>query len=232
MKLLNVKLLYLILFYIPERFMRNPLGMLTNLVKSTRYVLRNLRNVPRFGHKNELFKHSISEVEVGGSFLEFGVYKGTSVNYIASLVPNKTVYGFDSFEGIPEHWGIMPKGYFKLDSLPEVRSNVKLIAGLFQETLESFLTEHPERIAFIHMDADLYSSTKYVLLTLARNNRLERGSVIQFDELFNYMDWWKEGEYKAFLEFAEQFKVEFEYLGYHLSTGIAVGAVSIRILKI
>ena len=39
-----------------------------------------------------------------GLFLEFGVYKGTSINFISSLIPDKKIYGFDSFGGLPEEW--------------------------------------------------------------------------------------------------------------------------------
>ena len=44
-------------------------------------------------------------------------------------------------------------------------------------------------------------------------NRIVPGTVIQFDEYFNYPGW-QDGEYKAFKEFVESRDVEFEYLGY------------------
>ena len=65
-----------------------------------------------------------------GLILEFGVFSGVTVNRI-STVTNKTVYGFDSFEGLPEDWGRgMNKGFFKCD-LPEVNNNVELVVGWF-----------------------------------------------------------------------------------------------------
>jgi hypothetical protein len=45
-------------------------------------------------------------VTVDGFFLEFGVCTGTSINFLGALNPKKTIYGFDSFEGIPEDWDI------------------------------------------------------------------------------------------------------------------------------
>lgn len=37
-------------------------------------------------------------------FLEFGVHNGSSINFFAKHY-QKTIYGFDSFDGLPESWG-------------------------------------------------------------------------------------------------------------------------------
>jgi hypothetical protein len=63
----------------------------------------------------------------------------------------------------------------------------------------------------MHMDADLYSSTKCVFDLLF--DRMVPGTVLQFDEYFNYPGW-QEHEHKAFTEFVDAHKVKFEYLGY------------------
>ena len=56
-----------------------------------------------------------------GLVLEFGVWKGTSLHHLTTRLSSRKVYGFDSFEGLPETWGsVLPKGTFKLDSLPEI----------------------------------------------------------------------------------------------------------------
>lgn len=171
-------------------------------------------NILEFESRNKLLQHSISKVKVNGLFMEFGVFEGVSINYIASLIPNKKVYGFDSFKGLPEHWrGVYSQGYFELDKMPKVKRNVKLIVGLFQKSLEPFLERHIEKVAFLHLDADLYSSTRYVLFTLAKNNKLQNGTVIQFDEFCGYPRWHVNGEYKAFLEFVKKFKIRFLVLG-------------------
>lgn len=203
---------------------------LRQIIYSEIFIIKNLYKVPRFKNRHELFSHSINKVQIHGLFSEFGVYKGESINYIASLVPEEIVYGFDSFMGLPEDFtNKYKKGEFRLNKLPLVLNNIKLIVGLFQESLDGFLKEHRENIAFIHMDADLYSSTKYVLFKLANEKRFQKGTVIQFDELFYYPEWWIKGEYKAFLEFVKYFNVKFQYIG-HCSP--FNGKVSVKILDI
>jgi hypothetical protein len=151
---------------------------------------------------------------IGGSGLccEFGVFKGDSVNFIAERLPTSIVYGFDSFEGLPDDWrpGIKA-GHFKLNNLPAVRSNVRLIRGWFDQTVSVFLEQHPEPAAYLHIDSDLYTSAKTVLDLFAP--RIRPGTIIVFDEFFNYPGW-KDGEFKAFQEFVQRYQVQFEYAGY------------------
>lgn len=64
-----------------------------------------------------------------GLFIECGVYAGESIRKIAAATPC-TVYGFDSFEGLPERWDrpdmAFDKGTFSLNkALPEVPLNVE-----------------------------------------------------------------------------------------------------------
>lgn len=148
----------------------------------------------------------------GGLFLEFGVYSGKTINTIAEAVPDQLVYGFDSFEGLPEVWRTgYEKGTFQTDTLPEIKKNVVLVKGWFDEKLPAFLKKHLEPCAFIHIDCDLYSSTKTVLSLL--KDRIVEGTVIVFDEYFNYPGW-QEGEYRAFQEFIEENHLNYEYLAY------------------
>ena len=44
--------------------------------------------------------------------------------------------------------------------------------------------------------------------------RILPGTVIFFDEFFNYPGW-QDGEFKAFIEFVETSGMNFEYLGYN-----------------
>lgn len=147
--------------------------------------------------------------------MEFGVRKGETVNLIAEAFPNKFIYGFDSFEGLPEDWRYdsrfdLQKGAFNLNGyLPPVRKNVRLIKGWFNETLPEFVKSHPEPCAFIHVDCDIYSSTKTIFDNL--KNQIVSGTVIAFDEYFNYPGR-QQGEYKALMEFVAENNLEFEYI--------------------
>src|SRR5262249_8094966 len=137
-----------------------------------------------------LLTYSLQQVDpkLQGYYCEFGVYKGDSINFIAAQVDHP-VHGFDSFEGLPETWrpNIVEKGTFVLSALPAVRPNVKLHKGWFDKALPVWLKEHPGPIAFMHLDADLYSSTKTVFDLTA--DRIVPGTIIQFDEFFNYPGW-------------------------------------------
>jgi len=165
----------------------------------------------------ELLKFSLNQVKVDGLHLEFGVWRGTSINYLASLKPEVTFYGFDSFDGLPEDWSpFYPRGHMKIGEPPKVRANVSLITGLFRDTLNGFLDKQSESVAFLHLDADLYSSTKYALFTLADHDRLQPGTVIEFDELF-YQDSRNtvlDDEHRVFLEFIDNYDVRVRWLGY------------------
>jgi hypothetical protein len=184
------------------------------LIETGQFVEQHMPLVRSFPNAFALITYAVSQVNrlEGGLVCEFGVATGKSINHIAGLLPDVTVYGFDSFEGLPEDWQTYyPKGSFKMEALPEVRSNVQLVKGWFRESLPMFLEEHPGQAVFLHVDCDLYSSTKDIFELMA--TRLRPGSVLVFDEYFNYPGW-KEGEHKAFMEFIERTAQSFEYLGY------------------
>ena len=118
----------------------------------------------------------------------------------------------DSHEGLPERWTSDPEGMYSAGGvLPDVKPNVQLIRGWFEETLPRFLKEHGEKCSFIHIDCDLYSSAKTVLSEL--RERIVPGTVIVFDEYFNYPGW-QQYEYRAFQEFTEESGTAYEYIGY------------------
>lgn len=146
-------------------------------------------------------------------WLEFGVASGKSINYISGFTTEK-VYGFDSFEGLPENWREgFAKGAFNLHgNLPEVNENVVLIKGWFNETLPSFIRVQNKKVSFIHIDCDLYSSTKCIFDILKPH--MDTDCVVIFDELVNYPGFDGDtGELKAFYEFITENNVDYEWIG-------------------
>lgn len=154
--------------------------------------------------------------------LEFGVYTGKSINMIAELFPTTQIIGFDSFSGLPEHWAGFKaeggtKGFFDTSGqLPILNSNVELRVGLFHESLPQFLTEFDSniyRITLVHFDADLYSSTKFVLDQF--EPLIDNYVIFVFDEFLNYPGW-KNHEFRAFSEFLSKNENEFDstYMGF------------------
>lgn len=149
-------------------------------------------------------------------WLEFGVNSGDTINYFSQFTQDM-VYGFDSFEGLPEEWRKgFPKGYFsRSGSLPVVNENVHLIKGWFADTIDDFLERTPGNVGFVHLDADLYSSTKCVLDALTRHDRIKPGCVMLFDEIFNYHGYdGPNGELRALYEWSsENPNIKWKWLG-------------------
>lgn len=146
-------------------------------------------------------------------WLEFGVLTGKSINYI-SLFTENAMYGFDSFEGLPEKWRDgFEKGTFDLNGqMPVVNKNVVLVKGWFEETLPAFIKAQSKKVSFIHLDADLYSSTKFILNQL--KEYIDTDCVIVFDELVNYEGFdGDSGELKAFYEFLTENNVSYDWIG-------------------
>ena len=159
-----------------------------------------------FANRHDYFKYLAKEIIKNNpiQYLEFGVYKGDSIMEWVDLNQNtkSEFYGFDTFYGLPEDWTYtMKKGEFGLQgNMPIVDDpRVKMVKGLFQETLHPFLKTFNRKYKMvIHMDADLFSSTLYVLTQL--DPFLENGDIIMFDE-FSALT----GEFKAFNDYREAF---------------------------
>jgi len=164
-------------------------------------------------------------VDTEGMYLEFGVRTGITITEIARLNPTSIIHGFDSFEGLPEPWTgwFAGAGTFARTGLPEVPDNVELVVGWFDETLPGFMDAHDGPVAFVHADADLYSSTVTILDHVGP--RLQPGSVIVFNEYFNYPNW-QAHEFKAWQEFVAAHDVEYEYLAWgHLEVAVKITSI-------
>ena len=155
-----------------------------------------------------------------GAILDLGVYKGGSTRSLASIFPDHTIHGFDSFEGLPEDWTHVLKGDFGDISgkLPDMPSNVKLYKGWFDDTLPVWLESHRDLpISLLRVDCDIYSSTKTIFEVL--EPLITANTWIVFDELMGYRGW-KEHEYKAFMEFIDRTGFDYEYVAYGLTYAI------------
>ena len=190
-----------------------PLALQRGATLSTaEYVLEKMNTAAVFKSAHELLAWAAEKCrEADGLALEFGVWKGNSLRVLVKTFRHR-IYGFDSFRGLPEDWrsGI-PAGTFALKQPPKVPPNAELVVGWFNETLDGFLASHPGRIKFLHIDCDLYSSTRQVLAGC--RERLRPGSIIVFDEYFNYPGW-REGEFRAFQEMTAQYGLTYRYLAY------------------
>ena len=165
--------------------------------------------VPTFSDRSAHFRFIEKEVirDAPIDYLEFGVYRGATLREWTELNrdPSSRFFGFDSFEGLPEDW--IPgfsRGAFNLEGkAPQVDdTRVSLIKGLFQNTLPTFLSKYVRKNRIVvHIDADLYSSTLFVLVNI--HNILEPGDIIMFDDFLDPI-----GEFKAFFDVKKSFNVK------------------------
>ena len=147
-----------------------------------------------------------------GLVVEFGVWEGSSLWTLVKVNHERTIYGFDSFRGLPEDWTEgNPQGRFDLKGrVPaNLPSQVQLVPGWFEDTVPVFFREHDDPIAFVHIDCDLYSSTKAIFNVIG--HRLDN-TVVCFDEIAGYPEE-REHELKAFAELLLDHNYSYELLG-------------------
>lgn len=166
----------------------------------------------RYNKREDLFRYLIENENLDAiDYLEFGVANGCSFKWWTENNTNtgSRFIGFDTFTGLPEDWGPFKKGDMSAgNAIPEISGNRHhFIQGLFQQTLPVFLkTFEFKNRKVIHMDADLYTATLFVLTSIAPY--LNKGDIIMFDEFNVPMH-----EYKAFTEFVSSYYIEYEILG-------------------
>jgi hypothetical protein len=184
------------------------------LQRSVDYIERAMPDALGLESQRDLIDFSLQAVGAEGHYLEFGVFTGGTIRYIAKCIGPRTIHGFDSFEGFAEVWSGFSLGNKTFDNkgrLPRVPKNVLLHRGYFDASLPQWLADNPGPVAFVHVDCNLYSSTKTVLDLLAP--RMTAGSVILFDEYFNYPNW-EQHEFKAFQEFVNTNGIKYDYLAF------------------
>lgn len=174
---------------------------------------------------------------IDGDIVEFGVGRGISLAYLvygnSFFDLQRTIYAFDSFAGFPkgaaEDVGArvksvdhMPSGWtdtsielirsiFEIDKqaanslLQNHEPNLKLIQGFFEQTVKR--ENLPEKIAFLHIDCDMYEGVKLALESCLPF--MQPNSIIQFDEYHAQENW--PGEKKAADEVAKLWGLEITY---------------------
>jgi predicted O-methyltransferase YrrM len=179
--------------------------------ESADFLLEHMPKSKVFWEPPDTLRFALGAIKGPGLALEFGVATGVTLKIIADTASrDRTVVGFDVFTGLPETWRTgFPAGEFAQEP-PDI-PGATVVPGLFEDTLPAFLADNDEPIAFVHVDCDLYSSTKTVLDLV--DDRLAPDAVLVFDEFFNYPGW-QHHEYRAWTEYISRTGRSFEYLAY------------------
>jgi predicted O-methyltransferase YrrM len=119
---------------------------------------------------------------IHGDIAEVGAYQGASAKLIAHAAHNKSIHLFDTFEGLPSLLDIdrsaFHDGQFVADvsDVSEYLSffpSITLYKGIFPETAGPIVSK---KFSFVHLDVDLYQSTKDSLEFFYP--RMQKGGVI------------------------------------------------------
>ncbi len=171
---------------------------------------------PTFEHRYKMYEWLNQSVlqNVAIDYLEFGVFEGDSIRRWSELNsnPKSRFTGFDTFTGLPETWdtftGPVEGGYFNVGgAFPKINdARVSFVKGLFQESLPGFRqTFSTSDQLVVHIDADLYSATLYVLTYL--NDLLKPGTVVVFDEFSSILH-----EFRAMEDYCASYMRKYEAL--------------------
>ena len=206
-------------------FLINPLSFIANFLSLTKWISKQpvkgiykdaFSLIRNYNHRYDLYQYVIENKELQNVeivYIELGVCNGYSFQWWMknNHNPQSIFLGFDTFEGLPEKWGVFFKSGDMNSPIPELADQRgKLIKGLFQDTLVPFLSNNiniKSKRKVIHLDADLFSSTLFSLSVLYPY--LQKGDIIFFDE-FNVPN----HEFLAYKIFTESFYVNLELLGY------------------
>jgi len=183
-------------------------GLYMSYIKTTK-----ASGIKPFSTRECLYKYLMKSIQpVSFNYMEFGVYQGKSIRFFIehNHHPHNKYFGFDTFYGIPTDWGNRKAGsYSNSGNLPEINDHrLNFLVGTFQEQLPAFLITNKKILAnqinIIHLDADVYSSTLFVLIHLIPY--LKTGDYILFDEFSFLLD----HEFKAFNDFcmASEIKID------------------------
>jgi O-methyltransferase len=159
---------------------------------------------------------------VPGDYFEFGLWRGKTFLYAYEMkrryrCEDMRLWGFDSFQGLPAvddpRDNIWRVGQFSC-SEPEFRDilrragipqrDYELISGYYENSLNSQTRDRlvGRSAAIVYIDCDLYSSTKQVLDFV--KPFFVDGTIVCFDDYYNYKASPKQGEQRALAEFLDE----------------------------
>jgi hypothetical protein len=193
-------------------------------IRSAKFIEENIESALIHNWDYEIQQWAANEIKnkisTKNVCLEFGVWYGRSINRMSAIAHEHSFYGFDTFTGLPSDWFGTNLNSGKLTEKgikPKVNKNVNLITGLFADTLKPFIEDLPSdnKIGFIHIDCDLYQSTKEVLELILKDKKLypDEGILILFDEFIGYPGFEK-GEFKALFEVLDKYKLVYRFVGF------------------
>lgn len=165
-----------------------------------------------YSKRYTIYEYLLKEQGLDGPmrYMEFGVEAGRSFKWWVehNKHPESSFDGFDTFTGLPENWNVFKAGDMSVGgNFPDVKDpRATFHKGLFQDTLPAYLkTINDDRLRVFHMDADLYTSTLYVLTSAAPY--LRKGDIILFDEFAV-----PRHEFLAFSEFVASYYIKLELI--------------------
>ena len=179
------------------------------------YLSCDNSRIGKFMAHYELFKMSI---DVPGSIIECGVFKGTSLIRFAAFrnllkKKSKKIIGFDMFGKFPEtnfqkdkkmrklfikesgSVGISKQQLIKVLKQKKIDQKIELVKGNIIQTVPNYVKTHPKlKISFLNLDTDLYEPSKIILEYLYP--KITKGGILLLDD---YGFW--PGETKAVDEY-------------------------------
>lgn len=148
-----------------------------------------------------IYSFAKAQRSIEGDYAEVGVWKGSTAKIICEGKEDKVLHLFDTFESFPHSIGDIDWRFKRQDFTTDVNKvkerlspykNVHIYRGMFPETAGPV---EKKMFAFVHLDADIYQSTKACLEFFY--TRMSRGGIILTH------DYHTEGVRKAFDEFFE-----------------------------
>src|SRR5262249_51232035 len=115
--------------------------------------------------RRDLVRAALQTRNLEGDMAEVGVYQGGSARALSLALPGKRLHLFDTFTGLPSgEIGGHQQGEFAC-SLAEVLEqvnypNVTIHAGVFPASAVGL---EEVRFSFVHLDGDLYTTTRDAL---------------------------------------------------------------------